>query len=200
MTRYITINNPAGWEEYEKYELGQLRDRGYDGVILPQGDMTDYFVFSNKSISAKGPKELNEVGEANAEPYEFERVDYPKEYIYKFTTEDQDNYIVNAMQMTNSWIVDYRLATIDSTFLDVVNKGRVYRVMATLHKIMQDFVQTADPQVIRFEPTKNANGDDRRYKLYTAFIKKNLPYNYSMQYKEPYGFTLTKKQSLGKNN
>jgi len=50
MTRYITINNPAGWDEYEKYGLQQLEDMGYDGVILPQGNKTDYFVFSNKSI------------------------------------------------------------------------------------------------------------------------------------------------------
>jgi len=50
MTRDIIINNPAGWEEYEKYGLQQLEDMGYDGVILPQGDKTDYFVFSNKSI------------------------------------------------------------------------------------------------------------------------------------------------------
>jgi len=55
MTRYITINNPAGWEEYEKYGLQQLEDMGYDGVILPQKDKTDYFVFSPKNISAKEP-------------------------------------------------------------------------------------------------------------------------------------------------
>lgn len=60
MTRYITINNPAGWEEYEKYGLQQLQDMGYDGVILPQGDKTDYFVFSNKNISAKEPVNLTE--------------------------------------------------------------------------------------------------------------------------------------------
>jgi hypothetical protein len=53
MTRYITINNPAGWNEYEKYGLGQLRGMGYDGVILPQDGKTDYFVFSTKNISAK---------------------------------------------------------------------------------------------------------------------------------------------------
>jgi hypothetical protein len=60
MTRYITINNPAGWDEYEKYGLGQLKDRGYDGVILPQGNKTDYFVFDTKSISAKPPQGMNE--------------------------------------------------------------------------------------------------------------------------------------------
>ena len=53
MTRYITLNKPAGWAEYEKYGLGQLQGLGYDGVILPQDNKTDYFVFSPKSISAK---------------------------------------------------------------------------------------------------------------------------------------------------
>jgi len=59
MTRYITINKPAGWKEYEKYGLQQLQDMGYDGVILPQGNKTDYFVFSPKSISAKEPDKNN---------------------------------------------------------------------------------------------------------------------------------------------
>jgi hypothetical protein len=57
MTRYITINNPAGWAEYEKYGLQQLEDMGYDGVILPQENKTDYFVFSNKNIKKAEPKE-----------------------------------------------------------------------------------------------------------------------------------------------
>lgn len=56
MKRYITLNNPAGWDEYEKLGLGQIKDRGYDGVILPQGNgVNDYIVFSPKSISAKPP-------------------------------------------------------------------------------------------------------------------------------------------------
>jgi hypothetical protein len=59
MTRYITINKPAGWTEYEKYGIGQLQSMGYDGVILPQGNKTDYFVFSPKSISAKDSSENN---------------------------------------------------------------------------------------------------------------------------------------------
>ena len=58
MTRYITINNPAGWDEYEKYGLQQLEDMGYDGVILPQGDKTDFFIFSPKNISAKDPDKI----------------------------------------------------------------------------------------------------------------------------------------------
>lgn len=50
MKRKIILNNPAGWPEYEKYGLGQMRQLGYDGVILPDGDKTDFIVFSPKSI------------------------------------------------------------------------------------------------------------------------------------------------------
>jgi len=52
MKRKITINNPAGWDEYNKYGIGQLKGLGYDGVILPHGDYNDYIVFSPKQIRA----------------------------------------------------------------------------------------------------------------------------------------------------
>lgn len=52
MKRTITLNNPAGWDEYEKYSLGELKDLKYDGVILPSPSegKTDYIVFSTKQI------------------------------------------------------------------------------------------------------------------------------------------------------
>ena len=67
MTRYITLNKPAGWAEYEKYGLGQLQGLGYDGVILPQDNKTDYIVFSPKSISAKNNSENNKNDINNSE-------------------------------------------------------------------------------------------------------------------------------------
>jgi len=50
MTRYITLNNPAGWDEYDKYSVGELINKGYDGVVLPEDNRTDYLVFDSKSI------------------------------------------------------------------------------------------------------------------------------------------------------
>ena len=48
---YISMKNPAGWEEYEKYTLGQLEDLGYDGVILPDNENKyDGFVFNANQI------------------------------------------------------------------------------------------------------------------------------------------------------
>jgi hypothetical protein len=51
MTRYITLENPAGWDEYEKYSVGELINMGHDGVVLPEDTRTDYLVFFPKSIS-----------------------------------------------------------------------------------------------------------------------------------------------------
>ena len=42
----LTLNNPAGWNEYEKYGLGEIRGLGYDGIKLDD----DYIIFSTKSL------------------------------------------------------------------------------------------------------------------------------------------------------
>jgi len=51
ITAEVTINNPAGWDEYDKYFLMQLKQMGYDGVILKDtGNHFDCFVFSPNQI------------------------------------------------------------------------------------------------------------------------------------------------------
>lgn len=48
---YISMKNPAGWSEYEKYTLGQLENMGYDGCILPDDENKfDGFVFNTNQI------------------------------------------------------------------------------------------------------------------------------------------------------
>lgn len=55
---YASIKNPAGWAEYDKLGLGELKGRGYDGVILPNKDGSfDGFVFEPnqlKSVENRG--------------------------------------------------------------------------------------------------------------------------------------------------
>lgn len=51
ITAQVTINNPAGWEEYHRLMLAQFKGEGYDGAILPDSDgQFDCFVFSPKQI------------------------------------------------------------------------------------------------------------------------------------------------------
>ena len=48
----ITIDNPAGWSEYKKYGIGQIKEQGFDGIILnnPDTNSNNYIVFSPKQI------------------------------------------------------------------------------------------------------------------------------------------------------
>lgn len=50
LKRTIELKKPAGWDEYDKYSLDELINKGFDGVILPDDDKTDYIVFYSKSI------------------------------------------------------------------------------------------------------------------------------------------------------
>lgn len=61
ITAEVTINNPAGWNEYQKYLLGQLKGLGYDGVILPEkNNHFDCFVFDPKQIKILNYEKINE--------------------------------------------------------------------------------------------------------------------------------------------
>ncbi len=45
---YLAAKKLAGWDEYEKYSLGELRGRGFDGVKLDD----DYIVFEPNQIKS----------------------------------------------------------------------------------------------------------------------------------------------------
>jgi len=59
ITADVTINNPAGWPEYDKLMLGQIKSVGYDGVILDDGHGGfDCFVFSPNQVKIKKIEEI----------------------------------------------------------------------------------------------------------------------------------------------
>jgi hypothetical protein len=55
ITAELTINNPAGWDEYHKYSIGELIRDGYDSVILDSTEDKDfnYIMFHPKQIKIK---------------------------------------------------------------------------------------------------------------------------------------------------
>jgi hypothetical protein len=88
ITANVTINNPAGWDEYDKYSLGELRRDNYDGAILSDGnDGFDCFVFSNKQIKILGI-EKDEFKPPTGLPEKLmESLDSPYKYSCRFQTE-----------------------------------------------------------------------------------------------------------------
>lgn len=50
ITANVTMNNPAGWDEYHKFSVGELKGLKYDGVILPKDGGFDCFVWDTNQI------------------------------------------------------------------------------------------------------------------------------------------------------
>ena len=145
---------------------------------------------------------ISEVGEGTAKPYNYTSEhgiqrgydDNSADDTASFTTEDGDRYEVklNAFWGDNYWAekvgnhftIDFYLKDKDAGFNDaytVVNKGRLFRIMATIVQIAKEFMYLIDykenfiDQLI-VTPTKSEDFDDnRRANLYMAYMKKHLP-------------------------
>ena len=46
---YVKMENPAGWEEYDKYTIEQLKEKGYDSVAFEDDGAIIGFVFNNSN-------------------------------------------------------------------------------------------------------------------------------------------------------
>ena len=144
---------------------------------------------------------ISEVGEGSSNPYSYSVNDNVFRGSTKnvtgrdvtFTTEDGDDYSVSfAAYYGNHSNTEGRgpYFKVDFTTVDeygyedradrVVNKGRLFRIMATIVKATKEFLNDIDykekgiKKMLIF-PAKSDFGDDRRANLYSAYIKKQLP-------------------------
>lgn len=96
--------------------------------------------------------------------------DYTDEEILEFFGKN-DGTTINGFEITFS-------KKGDTSFSEVNDRVFMFRLMATIKKILQDEFAKADPDYIVYAPTKQ--GDENapetgRHKLYSAFIKKAIP-------------------------
>ena len=62
-----------------------------------------------------------------------------------------------------------------NVFLQTFNKGELFKVMATITNIVKEFLEEyTDIKTLVMSPTKEDDDDNRRSKLYSAFIKRIL--------------------------
>jgi len=145
---------------------------------------------------------ISEVGEGTAKPYNYTsergiqrgQQDNAAYDTASFTTEDGDRYEVQlnaywddnywAKEVGNHFTIDFYLKDGSMGFADadtVVNKGRLFRVMATIVQIAKEFMDLVDykenyiDQLIVSPSKTDGAFDDRRANLYMAYIKKHLP-------------------------
>jgi len=128
---------------------------------------------------------LNEVGDATQKPYSWNRTvsKDPDDGLiegvdYRFTTDLDTNYVA-FFQMVGPMEYEFGFNIPGGNQAQVSNKGELFRVMATMVAIMKDFMNLMgnDWSEISFSGSKDPSrfDDNRRDKLYMAYIKKNLP-------------------------
>jgi len=142
-----------------------------------------------------------EVGEGSSNPYSYSVNDNVFRGGSKnltgrdvtFTTEDGDDYIVNfvayygdhsrAKEKGPFFKIDFTTVDeygYDNRADDVVNKGRLFRIMATIVAATKEFLNDIDYKEKGIKkmivmPAKSKQGDDRRANIYMAYIRKQLP-------------------------
>lgn len=141
---------------------------------------------------------LKEIGEGSKEPYPYKRSQYVDSSIFTWTTEegipyemiiDKEDYY---SRPDDVYDISFGIVTIkkrnSTSFKQIDHKatskdtktGNLYRTMATVVDIVKkeialDKEEGSGPDMLTFSPTKEDESDDRRLKLYAAYIKKQMP-------------------------
>jgi len=130
-------------------------------------------------------KNLKEVGDAGAKVYPYSKVKDTGWVIeYGFTTDLGTEYIVRFEYFEEMADVSFftkesldlaRRGKILTVFLSSTNKGEMFSVMATITQIVKEFLdENKTITILEISPSKKSPEDDRRWKLYMAYINKQL--------------------------
>jgi len=144
---------------------------------------------------------LHEVGEANAEPYEyrFDNISYDEVH-YDFDTEEDQYSIIFKLEDRIQRVWNLQFGVVGGTPETITNSFRIMNVMATIVKIVNEFIDKFKPNIIRFLPSKSAGENDmRRHHLYMAYIKKNMRPDYFVYEVLPYIIIERKAKIIDKN-
>jgi len=139
-------------------------------------------------------KSISETGEGTAESYPFTYHNISDNQIeYHFDTVEEAYIVSFAMAAQGDWYMEFGVA--GGMPQDIINKGELFKVMSTVLKIVNDFLDRHQPDTLRFEPSKDEERDDdnRRFNLYMQYIKKNMRKDY---YVEPRGDWILIKRKL----
>jgi len=165
-----------GHHRFTAAKLAGLKD--INAIIIPEKDI--------KPVDMDG-NVLKEIGEGT-KTYSWQLVDKDTDgnYFYYFET-DNSYYDVGIANLEDGMYDLSFNATAKSGDFDAdldTNEGVPLRVLSTVVEIAKDFIKRVDPETVIFRPikTKQADkeNDTRRYKLYGAYLKKNLPSDYKL--------------------
>ena len=165
-----------GHHRFTAAKLAGLKD--INVIIVPDEDITPV---------DKDGNPLNEIGEGTKTySWKFDSEDADGNYFYSFDTENSTYGVGVANLEDGMYDLSFNTTSKDGdpdTSLDT-NEGVPLRVLSTVVDIAKDFIQRTNPEMVIFRPIKtkevDKQDDMRRYKVYGAYIKKNLPSEYKL--------------------
>lgn len=135
---------------------------------------------------------INEIGETLVDPYQYRENYFDLGVYYYFETEDGDKYVVRffdlgAVQQNKSSQNTYTLEFAtngEQGHVNIVNKGRSYKVISTIIHIVKEFMDRKNPKRISFSPVSNFPNDERRKNMFLNYLKKQIPptHKYSISF------------------
>jgi hypothetical protein len=205
-TAKISVTKEGRWWEYAKIE-GDIDfkpskwsvepEYKYNDIIPSKENVLDSFsrALETDIVDFKKLNEnLNEVGEANIEPYKWEEINSGRTTSVEFITPSETTYEVDLMhtEIDDPEDEDMSLEALDIEFLAkpkgaegssskiVVNKGELYRVMSTIVDVIKHYLRKyrGDIKAITYSPSKKSSEENfgsQRDNLYRAFILKAFP-------------------------
>ena len=131
-------------------------------------------------------QKLYEIGEASVQPYNFyledSEIGFDDWVSYKFQTEDRDKYIIQFIRKNNFWVIQFSLTGKKNfNHEQVVNKGRNFRVMATVVNVIKIFVEWKHPDKMFMVASKSKEEDKRRLHMYMRYLEKNITSDYTFR-------------------
>lgn len=143
---------------------------------------------------------LNEIGDRSVEPGLWLQSKYGQDHKgYNFVTSDEERYYAYFERKPKEWLQSQGMMKVlegaenvwetsfghlkgsmhgyggELDFKSVTNKGRQFEILSTYSEILEDFLSNnrGDVDVIIAKPEKASEGDQRRLRLYQAFLKKS---------------------------
>ena len=165
-----------GHHRFTAAKLAGLKN--INAIIVPDENITPVDTDGNT---------LKEIGEGTKiYSWKFDDEDADGNYFYSFNTENSTYSVGIANLEDGMYDLSFNTTSPDGdpdVSLDT-NEGVPLRVLSTVVDIAKYFIKRKDPEIVIFRPIKtketNKGDDQRRFKLYGAYLRKNLPSNYNL--------------------
>jgi len=185
----VIIYSPA--KKSDEEDFGSQRNKLYKAFISKAMPGAKFEKDGNDILVILPDTQINEIGEANLKPYKWQELDMTGYVVFaRFVTDSKTQYDVDLTTTSyrpkdsnssiNALLIEFiakpKGAEGSSAYI-VVNKGEMYRVMATIVDIVKKYTKKQKAKAILYSPSKKQGEEfgTQRDQLYKAFISKAIP-------------------------